>query len=103
MEPIKNVSVFPNANIYFDGKCVSHTIETEAGERKSIGVILPSTLNFSTGAPETMEVVAGQCQVRLAGDEAWHSYGAGDRFSVPGDSSFDIEVAQTLHYVCHFG
>ena len=50
MDPIKNVAVFPNANVYFDGKCISHTIETSDGTRKSVGVILPSTLNFSTAA-----------------------------------------------------
>ena len=27
----------------------------------------------------------------------------GQSFSVPGNSSFDIEVTKTLHYVCHFG
>jgi len=103
MDPIKNVAVFPNANVYFDGKCISHTIETSDGTRKSVGVILPSTLTFSTAAPEIMQIVAGQCRVRLEGEEDWRSYGAGEQFTVPGDSGFDIEVGDTLHYVCHFG
>lgn len=103
MDPIKNVSVFPNANVYFDGKCISHTIETSDGTRKSVGVILPSTLTFSTAAPEVMQIVAGQCRVRLADEDEWRRYGAGEQFSVPGDSGFDIEVDDTLHYVCHFG
>ncbi len=103
MDPIKDVSVYPNANVYFDGKCISHTIETRDGTRKSVGVILPSTLTFSTAAPETVQIVGGRCRVRLAGEEEWRSYGTGERFAVPGDSSFDIEVADTLHYVCHFG
>lgn len=103
MDPIKNVAVFPNANVYFDGKCVSHTIETSDGTRKSVGVILPSTLNFSTAAPERMQLVAGQCRVRLGGEQEWRSYGAGEEFAVSGNSSFDIEVEDTLHYICHFG
>ena len=103
MDPLKNVSVFPNANVYFDGKCISHTIETAEGERKSLGVILPSNLNFSTAAPELIEIVNGQCSVRLAGQDEWQNYGPDQQFSVPGDSSFDIEVHETLHYVCHFG
>ena len=103
MDPIANVSVFPNANVYFDGKCISHTIETADGTRKSVGVILPSTLNFSTAAPETMQIAAGKCRVKIAGENGWHDYAAGQQFEVPGDSSFDIEVIETLHYVCHFG
>ena len=103
MEPIKNVSAFPQANVYFDGKCISHTIETADGARKTLGVILPSTLNFSTAAPERIDVVAGRCRVRLEGEDTWQDYAAGDGFSVPGDSQFDIEVSDTLHYVCHFG
>lgn len=91
------------ANVYFDGRCVSHSIELADGSRKSVGVILPSTLSFKTGAPEVMELVDGTCRVRLPGSDAWAEYRGGQSFEVPGDSSFDIEVTQTLHYVCHFG
>ena len=103
MDPIRNVAVYPNANVYFDGKCISHTIETNDGTRKSIGVILPSRLSFSTAAPELMEIVAGRCRVKLVGSDDWLEYAEGQQFSVAGDSSFDIEVTDTLHYVCHFG
>ena len=91
------------ANVYFDGKCVSHTVELADGSKKSVGVILPASLNFGTGAPEIMELVDGACRVKLAGSGEWQSYGGGQSFSVPGNSSFDIEVTQTLHYICHFG
>jgi uncharacterized protein YaiE (UPF0345 family) len=41
--------------------------------------------------------------VRLKGETEWKSYGAGESFQVPGNSSFDIEVAdEAYHYVCHF-
>jgi purine/pyrimidine-nucleoside phosphorylase len=66
-------------------------------------VILPSTLTFNTGAPEVMELVEGECRVRLAGGEGWTTYAGGQSFDVPGNSSFEIEVVKTLHYVCHFG
>lgn len=103
MDPISNVNVFPMANVYFDGKCISHTIETSDGTRSSVGVILPSALNFSTAAPEIIKIVAGRCRVKLAGEEDWQDYGVDQQFAVEGDSSFDIEVSETLHYVCHFG
>lgn len=96
-------TIATRANVYFDGKCVSHGIELPDGSKKSVGVILPSTLKFSTGAPEVMDVVEGGCRIRLSGRDDWQSYGAGQSFSVPGQSSFDIEVTSTMHYVCHFG
>ena len=103
MTALSQVKINPRANVYFDGKCVSHSIELPDGTKKSVGVILPAKLTFNTGAPEVMELVEGQCRVRLAGSEGWDSYVGGQSFAVPANSSFDIEVTKTLHYVCHFG
>ena len=102
-EKFDGVSVATKANVYFDGKCVSHAIVLADGTKKSVGVVLPSKLMFTTGAPEVMELVDGACRVKLRGSEAWVHYAGGQSFSVPANSSFDIEVLQTLHYVCHFG
>ncbi len=96
-------TVSTRANVYFDGKCVSHSIELADGTKKSVGVILPATLHFTTGAPEVMELVEGECRIKLAGSDAWTAYSGGQSFNVPGQSAFDIEVTQTLHYICHFG
>jgi uncharacterized protein YaiE (UPF0345 family) len=103
MSQFDNVSVVKRANVYFDGKCVSHSVLFPDGTRKTIGVIFPGLLTFDTGAPETMEINAGRCRVRLQGSEEWRAYGPGERFSVPGNASFDIETLETLDYVCHFG
>lgn len=103
MSQFENVSVNKTANVYFGGKCVSHTVTLADGTRKSVGVILPSTLTFNTGAPEVMELLQGRCRVRLAGSDEWVEYGGGQSFSVAGNSSFDIETLEDLHYVCHFG
>ena len=103
MSQFDNVSVVKKANVYFDGKCVSHSIQFADGTKKSVGVILPSTLTFNTGAPEIMEGVAGSCRVRLKGASEWTTYGAGQSFNVPGNSSFDIACDEPYHYVCHFG
>ncbi len=97
-----NVSVVKKANLYFDGKCVSHTVLLADGTKKTIGVIFPSSLTFNTGAPEIMELNAGKCRIRLKGEEAWNMYEGGQSFNVPGNSSFDIETLETLDYVCHF-
>lgn len=103
MSQFDNVSVIKQANVYFDGKCVSHTLVLPDGSRKSVGVIFPSSLTFSTGAPEVMEINAGQCRIRQQGETEWHSFGPGQSFSVPGNSSFEIETLEMLDYVCHFG
>ncbi len=100
---ISNVSVSTQANVYFDGKCVSHGITLADGTKKSVGVILPSTLTFSTGAPEIMECVAGSCEYKLAGSDTWLRSGPGEKFSIPGHSKFEIRVSDAYHYICHFG
>lgn len=102
MSELNNVSVTKKSNVYFDGKCVSHTVVTADGVRKTVGVIFPSALTFNTGAPERMEVVGGRCRVRLAGASNWQEYAAGTEFKVPGNSGFDIETIELLDYVCHF-
>ncbi|TQM25761.1 pyrimidine/purine nucleoside phosphorylase [Nocardia bhagyanarayanae] len=103
MSQFENVSVTKKANVYFDGKCISHSIELADGTAKSVGVILPSTLTFNTGAPEIMELIEGECKVTLAGATEAVTYKGGESFDVPGNSSFQIEVLETVHYVCHFG
>lgn len=100
---IANISITTQANVYFDGKCVSHGITLADGSKKSVGVVLPSTLTFNTGAPEIMECVAGSCAYKLAGSDAWVTSSPGEKFSVPGNSKFEIRVDQAYHYICHFG
>ena len=102
-ETLAGVSVTTRANVYFDGKCVSHTVAFPDGTKKSVGVILPATLTFNTGAPEIMECVAGACEYKLAGSGEWVKSSAGQKFSVPGNSSFEIRVSEAYHYICHFG
>ena len=102
-EKIDGVAVTTKANVYFDGKCVSHGITLADGTKKSVGVVLPATLTFNTGAPEIMECVGGACEYKLAGSDIWIKSSAGDSFSVPSNSAFDIRVAEPYHYICHFG
>lgn len=90
------------ANVYFDGRCVSHSITLADGSSKSVGVILPASLTFNTGAPEIMECVAGSCEYKLPGTE-WATSRAGQSFAVPGNASFEIRTSEPYHYICHFG
>jgi len=100
---LDGVTVTTQASVYFDGKCVSHSLTLPDGTKKSVGVVLPAALTFGTAAPEIMECVAGGCEYKLAGSDAWLSVKAGEQFSVPGNSSFDIRVSEAFHYICHYG
>jgi len=103
-EKFHGVSVVTKANVYFDGKVVSHTVHFADGSKKTIGLIYPGSFNFTTGAPEVMEIVAGDCRVRLKGESAWKNQPAGSSFAVPADSAFDIAVESGIaEYVCSFG
>ena len=101
-ETLSNVTVATKASVFFDGKCVSHQLTLADGTKKSVGVVLPSTLTFNTGAGEIMECTGGSCEYKLAGTDAWVTSAAGSTFSVPGNSSFDIRVTEAYHYICHF-
>ncbi|WP_426100843.1 pyrimidine/purine nucleoside phosphorylase [Massilia sp. TSP1-1-2] len=103
MSTLQNVTLSKKSNVYFDGKCVSHTAVLADGSKKTVGVIFPSTLTFNTGAPETMEIVGGKCRVRLAGADTWVTYESGQQFDVAANSAFDIETLEMVDYVCHFG
>jgi purine/pyrimidine-nucleoside phosphorylase len=99
-----NVSVGKKANVFFGGKCVSHSVFFPDGSRKTVGVVLAgSKLTFNVGAPELMEITAGECQVKIAGDSAFRTYTADTSFRVAENSSFEIHAKDDVNYVCSFG
>jgi uncharacterized protein YaiE (UPF0345 family) len=103
-DKIDNVSVSKKANVFFDGKCVSHSIFFADGTRKTVGVILPgSQLTFNIGAPELMEITAGECRVKIAGDTEFKTFSAGSSFRVAENGSFEIHAKDEVNYVCSFG
>ncbi|HEV8247954.1 MAG TPA: pyrimidine/purine nucleoside phosphorylase [Polyangiaceae bacterium] len=99
----ENVTAVAKANVYFEGRVVSHTLRCEGGAKKTLGLIYPGEYHFGTDAAERMDVVAGSCRVRLDGSSEWQEYAAGNSFRVPGTSGFDIAVASGItEYVCSF-
>ena len=40
------------ANIYFDGKVISHTLVTAEGDKKTLGLIFPGEYHFGTELAE---------------------------------------------------
>ena len=99
----KNVTAVAKANVYFDGKVVSHTILFADGSKKTLGLIYPGPFHFGTDQAERMEIIAGTCTVKLDGQNATQDYAAGTFFDVPAKSGFDIEVKSGIcEYVCSF-
>jgi purine/pyrimidine-nucleoside phosphorylase len=97
------VTVHTKANVYFDGKVVSHTVLMPDGAKKTLGLIYPGSYHFGTAAPERMEIVGGVCFVTLDGQNAEKEYPAGMFFDVPGKSGFTIEVQSGIcEYICSF-
>ena len=101
-EKIDSVSVTTKANVYFDGKCVSHNLTYPDGTKKSVGVVLASELTFGTAAAEIMECVGGSCEYKLDGSDEWKKSSAGESFQIPANSKFDIRVTEAYHYICHY-
>ncbi|PNK60594.1 pyrimidine/purine nucleoside phosphorylase [Psychrobacter sp. FDAARGOS_221] len=100
------VSVVKKATISYDGRCSSHTVLFEDGSKKMLGVILPCDesvheYEFATHTSERMEIISGECEVKITGEEEYSYYRAGQAFLVAGDSGFSLRTDQIVQYVCH--
>ena len=103
MSSFQNVTVDAKANVYFDGKVVSHTVHFADGSRKTLGLIYPGEFHFGTAAPERMEIISGDCTVVLDGTSETLTIEAGSSFDVAGNSGFTITVADCIcEYICSF-
>jgi hypothetical protein len=103
MTSFSNVTVDAKANVYFDGKVVSHTVHFADGTKKTLGLIYPGKFHFGTAAPERMEIIAGACEVILDGTSDVIAVEAGSSFDVAGNSGFTITVNDCIcEYICSF-
>jgi uncharacterized protein YaiE (UPF0345 family) len=97
------VTVDTKANVYFDGKVVSHSIHFADQSKKTLGLIYPGTYHFGTAAAERMEIIAGHCEVVLDGSTETIAYPAGTFFDVAANSGFTITVSEGIcEYICSF-
>ena len=86
MSVFENVTVVREANVYFDGKVTSRTVVFADGSKKTLGIMMPGEYTFGTDAPEIMEILSGQLEVLLPGQQGWLTVGGGESFEVPGKS-----------------
>jgi uncharacterized protein YaiE (UPF0345 family) len=99
----RGVTAQTKANIYFDGKVISHAIFFADGTKKTLGLIYPGKYHFGTDKAERMELVAGGCVIKLDGAAATQTFAGGQAFEVPAKSGFDIEVKSGIcEYICSY-
>jgi len=98
-----NVTALAKANVYFDGRVISHTIVSADGSKRTLGLIHPGTYHFGTDAAELMQIVDGKASVVLDGTESASTYEPGSEFRVSAKSGFTITVGDGIcQYVCSF-
>jgi purine/pyrimidine-nucleoside phosphorylase len=97
------VTALTKANVYFEGKVVSHTLLFPDGSKKTLGLIYPGQYHFGTDKAERMELTSGQCIIKLDSGSTSATYRAGQAFDVPAKSGFDIEVRSGIcEYICSY-
>jgi uncharacterized protein YaiE (UPF0345 family) len=101
MSQFTNVAITKEANIYFDGNVTSRSVHFANGTKKTLGIMLPGEYEFNTGAKELMEIMSGDLEIQLVGEE-WRKISAGESFEVPANSSFKLKIYKITDYCCSF-
>jgi len=102
MSEFRNVTVVREANVYFGGGVTSRTVLFADGTKKTLGIMQPGEYEFNTAAPELMEILAGELEVLLPGEDSWRAVRGGESFHVPGNSRFQLRVRTLSDYCCSF-
>ena len=102
MSQFNNVTIIKQANVYFDGNVTSRTVIFENGEKKTLGIMMPGEYTFGTKAAEIMEIMAGELDVKLPGNDAWIAIKGGESFNVPANASFDLKIKTLTDYCCSY-
>jgi len=88
-------------NQYFDGQVASIAFQS-ATLPATVGVMAVGEFEFGTSQKETMTVVSGALTAKLPGSEQWHTFNAGDSFSVEANEKFQLKVAVETAYLCTY-
>jgi len=97
-----NVTIVREANIYFGGGVTSRTVLFADGTKKTLGIMQPGEYTFNTAAAEVMEILAGELEVLLPGEQDWRVVRGGESFQVPANASFQLRVQTLSDYCCSF-
>ena len=101
MSTINNASIVKAANIYYDGKVTSRTVNLSDGTTQSLGIMMPGEYTFGTNEAEIMEMMSGDLEIKLPNEE-WKTLSTPETFSVPANSSFDLKIKTVTDYCCSY-
>ncbi|MFT7878941.1 MAG: pyrimidine/purine nucleoside phosphorylase [Sulfurimonas sp.] len=101
MTKLENISMIKEANVYFDGNVTSRAITLADGTRQTLGVMQPGEYTFDTNEAEIMEMMSGELEVKLPGEE-WKTLHTPETFNVAANSSFDLKVKTVTDYCCTY-
>jgi len=101
MAKFENVTIVKEANIYYDGKVTSRTVEFADGSVKSLGIMMPGEYTFNTADKEIMEMMSGELEIRLPNEE-WKQLQTPETFEVPANASFDLKIKTVTDYCCSY-
>ena len=101
MAKFENVTIVKEANIYYDGKVTSRTVEFADGSVKSLGIMMPGEYTFNTADKEIMEMMSGELEIRLPNEE-WKQLQTPETFEVPENASFDLKIKTVTDYCCSY-
>ncbi len=88
-------------NQYFDGQVASIASKQPEGAA-TVGVMAAGEYEFGTNQLEIMHVINGALIVKLPGSDEWNTYNAGDQFTVPANSRFNLKVERDTAYLCEY-
>ena len=98
---IENATIVKKANIYYDGKVTSRTVELDNGNIQYLGIMLPGEYTFGTNEAEIMEILSGELDIKLPNEE-WKTLHTPETFNVPANSSFDLKIKTVTDYCCSY-
>ena len=101
MANIENATIVKKANIYYDGKVTSRTVYLSDGSTQSLGIMLPGSYTFATNEAEIMEMLSGELDIKLPGEE-WKALTTPQSFNVPANASFDLKIKTVSDYCCSY-
>jgi len=101
MLTIDNASIVKKANIYYDGKVTSRSVNLSDGTTQSLGIMLPGDYTFGTNEAEIMEILSGELDIKLPGED-WKTLHTPESFNVPANASFDLKIKAVTDYCCSY-
>ncbi|MCJ8319413.1 MAG: pyrimidine/purine nucleoside phosphorylase [Colwellia sp.] len=102
MSEFNNVTVTKAASVYFDGKVTSRKVTFSDGSVKTLGIMMVGEYEFATAEKELMEILAGDIDILLTGNNSWQSINAGQSFEVSANSTFKIRAKTLVDYCCSY-